>query len=108
MFKRLFALALVFGAAATAPPAETLDPAQFAAIRCAPRDLIVERLESRYEEHAKGAGLQTDTRLIELWSSKGGATWTILLTTPDGRTCILAAGEHWTDYPLPPALGAPS
>jgi hypothetical protein len=27
------------------------------------------------------------------------ATWTIVLTKPDGTSCVVAAGKHWQNLP---------
>lgn len=98
MFKRLFKAALVFGAAALAPPLA----AQTAL--CLPREALVASLEAQYSETLAGGGLQSGTRLIELWRSKDSGTFTILLTRPDGISCVVATGQHWHDE-LPAAEG---
>eukprot|EP00903_Cladosiphon_okamuranus_P020197 g18537.t1 len=51
MFKRLISSALVFGMAAIAPPAR--------AQNCAPREIVVERLERQFNETLSSAGLQS-------------------------------------------------
>ncbi|PRY22619.1 hypothetical protein CLV78_106160 [Aliiruegeria haliotis] len=89
MFKRIATLATIFGMLATAPPA----PAQ--SLRCAPRDHVVERLQTTFKETQLGLGLQTNTRLVEIWSSDATGTWTILLTEPNGMSCIMASGGNW-------------
>jgi hypothetical protein len=61
---------------------------------CAPRDKIVERLEGGYQEFVAGMGLSTNGQLVELFKSDKG-TWTILITSPEGNTCLVAAGEGW-------------
>jgi hypothetical protein len=64
MFKRLFSSALVFGMAAMAPPA--------LAVTCAPREGLVQHLQTAFSESLSSAGLQNsqpvDT-MIEIWSS---------------------------------------
>jgi hypothetical protein len=62
---------------------------------CAPRDRVVERLATAHDEVPIGAGLQSGSRLIEIWRSPETGSWTVLLTRADGMSCILAAGEHW-------------
>lgn len=92
MFKRIFAAALVFGSAATAPPvaeAQTI---------CGPRERLVERLAAVYDEHQRGIGLRGSAAVYELWSAESGS-WTLLVTRPDGSACVLANGLYWTDAP---------
>ncbi len=35
-----------------------------------------------------------DGQLMEVLTSEHG-TWTVLLTSPSGRTCVIAAGTSW-------------
>ncbi|WP_068113635.1 hypothetical protein [Tropicimonas marinistellae] len=95
MFKRLLTGALVFGMAATAPPTEAQQ------YRCAERDKVTERLEKHYGEHQSGIGLQTSDRLVEFWTSHETGSWTMLLTMPNGLSCIMAAGRNWIEESRP-------
>jgi len=103
MYKRLIAAATIFGAAALAPPAAAQS------MPCGPRPEIVAALEQKYDERQTGLGLDARGTLVEVWSSPGSGSWTILATRPDGRSCILGAGRHWqhrdpaTDAPWPDA-----
>ena len=64
---------------------------------CGDRDAVVEKLVGEYAESHKSSGLQSDTGLLEIWTSDVEGTWTVLLTRPDGKTCIMATGTHWLD-----------
>ena len=88
MFKRLFTAAIVFGIAATAPPA-------LAQMTCGDRARIVERLSGHFSERLTGAGLQNEKQYVEVWSAPETGTFTVLLTRADGVSCVLAAGQHW-------------
>lgn len=68
-------------------------------VYCDRRDIITARLESRYEEFQAAAGLATTGALVELWATQDGATWTLLVTTVNGITCVIAAGFHWQAMP---------
>lgn len=92
MFKRLCSTALIFGAAALAPP----QPAQAQAMTCLPRAALVERLEDRYKEHPAGGGLQNPQQLLEVWASEESGSFTVFVTRPDGVSCIVATGQNWT------------
>ncbi len=89
MFKRLVSAALVFGMAALAPPVA-------AQTACADREHVVARLAEYYGEKLDALGLRTDRELIEIWSSDQDGTWTILMTLPDGTSCVVAFGTGWT------------
>jgi hypothetical protein len=71
------------------------------AANCRDRDSIVEVLSKRYNETRRGFGLSSPMQMLELFASEKG-TWTALITTPDGRSCIVASGDAWTEVkPLP-------
>lgn len=95
MFKRLITAALVFGAAATAPPVVQAQ----AQMLCGPRELLVQRLAEDYGEDQKGAGLRGPGALYELWISDRTGSWTFIVTRPDGVACMLADGQNWVDMP---------
>ena len=44
-------------------------------------------------------GLANSGGVIEVLSSKTGESWTIIITMPDGNTCLIAAGENWEALP---------
>ena len=71
-------------------------PAQ-AEPRCMPRDHLVELLEGRYNEQPVAIGLESGGRLIEVFATLNRRTWTLTMSTPDGVTCVIAAGLEWQD-----------
>ncbi len=89
MFKRLFSAALVFGAAAIAPPAMAQT------VTCLPRDALVSSLETAHGERLTGGGLQNQARVIEIWSSDQTGSFTVFVTRTDGMACIVATGQNW-------------
>ena len=62
---------------------------------CAERDVVVDKLETGYGEEFAGGGLQSSSRIIEVWASEDRGTWTILMTRADGTSCIMASGTDW-------------
>lgn len=89
MFKRLFSAAIVFGAAALAPPAW----AQMTT--CLPRETLVEGLEANHGERLTGGGLQNSRQVIEIWSSDDSGSFTVFVTNAGGLSCIIASGVNW-------------
>ncbi len=83
------------------------DPAlaQGAPAICTARDGLLTQLESKYGEIPVAIGI-ADGALIELLTAKDGITWTIILTSPKGLSCLVASGEGW--QPLAPAPTGPS
>ncbi len=65
-----------------------------AQVACAARDEIVSALNEHYKENPAGIGLAPPGRVFELYVSEAG-TWTLLLTTANGRSCVIGAGENW-------------
>lgn len=64
---------------------------------CGKRAEMVKALASQYREQPRAMGLASQTAMIEIFTSKAG-TWTILLTRPNGASCILSAGENWEEH----------
>jgi hypothetical protein len=92
MYKRILTTsALIFGMAAIGPP-----EAQ-AQMACGARDSVVAKLGDKYGEVRRGVGLAGPTAIFEIWASEATGTWTILKTTPNGLTCVIAVGEGWHD-----------
>ena len=79
--------------------------AQGAPAVCRARDGLLTQLESKYGEVPVAIGV-ADGQLIELLTAKDGITWTIILTSPKGMSCLIASGEGWR--PLAPAPSGPS
>ncbi len=67
-----------------------------AQMACGTRDSVVEKLGTKYGETRRGAGM-SGSAVIEVWALSDG-TFTILLTYPNGTSCIVAAGDGWQDY----------
>jgi hypothetical protein len=88
MQKFLFALSLGIGGLILA-----LQPAQSQSTSCAERQLIVERLATRYGESRQSLGIGQNNSVVELFASADTGTWSLLVTVPGGQTCLVAAGE---------------
>ena len=64
---------------------------------CGTRDSVVEMLDEKYGEVRRGGGLAGPMAIFEIWASEETGGWTILKTTPNGSTCVMAMGESWHD-----------
>jgi hypothetical protein len=62
---------------------------------CLPRDDMLAGLAKRYNEAPMAGAVTYDGNLIELVSTPDGLTWTLIITTPDKRSCIVSNGESW-------------
>ncbi|NNU78927.1 hypothetical protein HMH01_00615 [Halovulum dunhuangense] len=71
---------------------------------CGDRDAIVDHLRDRFGEERVSAGLSASNGILEVFVSATTGSWTILVTTPAGQTCLVAAGEAWENAPLPAGI----
>ncbi len=65
---------------------------------CGERGAVVTSLEKTYSETPVSMGLASNGAIIEILASPSG-TFTIILTRPNGLSCVMAAGENWEDLP---------
>jgi len=68
-----------------------------AQMACGQRDVVIAKLGDKYGEVRRGGGLTGSTAIFEVWASNETGTWTILKTTPDGLSCVMAVGDGWQD-----------
>ena len=66
---------------------------------CPARETVSEYLASEFHEEPIAMGLANNGGVIELYTSLDRTTWTIMITMPDGRSCMLAAGQAWESLP---------
>ncbi len=62
---------------------------------CLDRDKLARTLDGRYSEKPIAAGLDSAGKLLEVFASGDGASWTMTVTSPEGVSCIIATGEQW-------------
>ncbi|MGH6854019.1 MAG: hypothetical protein ACREDX_00680 [Aestuariivirga sp.] len=65
---------------------------------CGERTKFIETLAQQYQERPSAFGIAGQRNLVELFVSKSG-TWTMLVTQPSGKSCIVAAGQSWEQFP---------
>ena len=83
-------------------------PAQAERAVCGPRDGVIAKLQKTYGETRESVGLNGTTALFEVWTSEKTGSWTILMTRPDGLSCIVAAGENWQSVRQETRVGDPA
>ncbi len=91
MQHKLFALSLGFAGMILAAQAAFAQGGPSCGIRAS----VVERLAATYGETRRGIGLATGNAVVEVFASDATGTWTITVTLPNGRTCLLASGQHY-------------
>ncbi len=63
---------------------------------CAPRTDLARLLSQRHDETPVALGLASNGNLMEVFASRLGETWTLVMSMPNGISCVIAAGESWT------------
>ncbi len=61
---------------------------------------IAKQLSKKYEEEPIAFGLQSNGNLLQIYTSATKHTWTVVSTTPAGKSCIVAAGKRWETMPF--------
>ena len=64
------------------------------------RHVVVEALADSYAETPRALGITSDGTVLELFTAGEGETWTITVTLPNGKSRIIATGEHWITRPM--------
>ena len=88
---RKFCLIVVI-LAAFAVPAHADNPTPVAGSMCGERGALGGLLKQQFGEEQEDAALQSEQTLVELFASEKG-TWSILLSSPNGTSCVVAAGK---------------
>lgn len=102
MTQRLFALSLGFAGLILLAPEAGAETAG----HCGTREAVVGRLATTYGETRRGIGLTSGNAMMEVFASDETGSWTITVTLPDGRTCLIASGHYFEAVTAPrPAPG---
>lgn len=67
---------------------------------CGDRDKMIGYLDRDYQETQAGLGIASNGAVVELYTAKTG-TWTMLMSTPGGKTCVIGSGESWENQLAP-------
>ena len=76
--------------------------------QCSQRHHVVEHLAKKYQEAQVAVGVTGKGALVEVLTTKDGGTWSILLTNPNGVSCLVASGEGWRVKEHEPAVLDPA
>jgi hypothetical protein len=101
MLKRAAAICTLALSLMSSPVGIAEEPAKST---CESRAAVLDFLSSRYSEAPVAMGMAKDGGLVEILTSGPGSTFTIIVTTPNGQTCMVAAGDSWEN--LAPQLSA--
>ena len=103
MTRQMFALSLGLGAMLAAARIAHSAPA------CDSREAVTALLADRYGETRRALGIASGSAVMELFAAEATGTWSITLTLPDGRMCLMASGSNYEPVTEDrPAKGAPA
>ncbi len=74
---------------------EAVAQAQSQPQQCDQRTKVLGHLAHKYKEAPVAVGVTSSGSLVEILTTNDGETWTIILSTPNGTSCLVAAGEGW-------------
>jgi hypothetical protein len=76
-----------------------------AELRCFPRADILTFLADQHGESRQTIGMDGQGSVVEMFANVESGTWTLVVTFPDGRTCVVTSGTHfeWIDAEPEPA-----
>lgn len=89
MQKTMFALSLGFVGVILATHAG------FAAEQCGAREAVLAQLAEKYGETRRGIGMAANQTVMEVFASDASGSWTIIVTLPNGASCLVASGEGY-------------
>lgn len=75
---------------------------------CATREAMLEKLAKDFDEAPAAVGMTANGDfLLELLTSHDGASWTLMISDTNGRSCLVAAGKDWQflNAPTEPVIG---
>lgn len=70
--------------------------------RCQPRPALLALLAERYGEAPIAGGIARNGALVEVLATPDGRTWSVMVTGPRGRSCLVVAGDDWRRRALAP------
>ena len=73
-------------------------------VKCNTTEMILDLLKDKYREVVTGGGISggEQIRLFESHDAGDKQTWTLVISNPNGLSCIMKGGEDWIVKPLIP------
>ena len=63
---------------------------------CGDREYFLNQLEEKYDEVVEHVAIIGEGMLVE-WTVSPSGSWSMLVTIPNGETCMIAVGHSWED-----------
>ena len=74
---------------------------------CGDGEDIIARLEKDWGEAAEILALDASGRMVRILVNPDTGTWSMLLTAPNGLTCLVSHGSAWEPVAVLPEAGEP-
>jgi hypothetical protein len=68
---------------------------------CTNRDAVVTHLSKTYQEQPVAIGLASNGGVFEVLTNNAGTSWSIIVTMPDGTSCMVAPGNTGNRFSRP-------
>ena len=88
-------LAASFAVAALLGPVGAHAQTQSQTLLCDQRASIIGYMAEKYREAPVAIGVTSTGSIVEVLTTGDGTTWTIIVSNPNGTSCLIAAGEGW-------------
>lgn len=73
------------------------------AMSCNKSEIVLQMLHDKYKEQVAGGGVTPGGGHIRLFVSETDS-FTVIVTSPDGISCIMTGGENWTTQTSKPRV----
>ncbi len=64
-------------------------------VKCDKRAKVLQFLSQKYQESTVAMGVTSKGGLVEVLSADNNGSWSIIVTTSSGVSCLVAFGEGW-------------
>jgi len=88
-------LAASFAVAALLGPVGAHAQTKSQTLLCDQRASIIGHMAEKYREAPVAIGVTSTGSIVEVLTTGDGTTWTIIVSNPNGTSCLIAAGEGW-------------
>ena len=88
-------LAASFAVAALLGPVGAHAQTKSQNLLCNQRASVIGRLAEKYREAPVAIGVTSTGGMVEVLTTGDGGTWTIIVSYPNGTSCLIAVGEGW-------------
>ena len=82
--------------------AQPMTASPLAEVLCDTTSKMRDKLKTQFGNRQQAVGIRSPEEVMEVWTGPRG-DWTLVMTYSDGRSCIVAMGEHWQQTSQDPA-----